>query len=68
MLAPLQEIMHYKRIVDERSELRKLQAELQSTKEGAEATRQYHLTSVNHLEEKLKVLSPYSLADIAIIS
>ena len=51
----VQEIAHYRRILDERSELRQLQSDLQSTKEAAEATRQYHLTSVSHLEEKLKV-------------
>lgn len=41
--------------MDERSELRRLQSELQTTKDNAEATRQYHLTTVTHLEDKLKV-------------
>ncbi len=51
----LQQLAYYRGILEERSELRRLQAELQTTKDNAEATRQYHLTSVNHLEEKSKV-------------
>lgn len=51
----VQELAHYQAILTDRSELAKLQIELVCAKDNAEATRQYHLISVNHLEEKLKV-------------
>ena len=54
-LSFLQQLSYYKGILDERSELRRLQSELQTTKDNAEATRQYHLTTITHLEDKLKV-------------
>ena len=52
----MQQVAHYRGILGERSELQRIQTELQTTKDSAEARRQYHLTAVNHLEGKIQVM------------